>query len=141
MKVRRQAREVALEALYEIDCAGHAPEQALQRRIEETELPPDGAEFARTLVNGALAHRAQLDAIIAKHAPEWPVEQLAVVDRNILRIALFELMYMQDVPLKVAVNEAVELGKTFGSDTAPRFVNGVLGAFLQEHSAGELRRS
>ena len=140
MKVRRQAREAALEALYEIDCAGHSPEQALQRRIEETALPPDGAEFARALVNGALEHRAALDAIIAKHAPEWPVEQLAVVDRNILRIALFELMYLQDVPLKVAVNEAVELGKTFGSDTAPRFVNGVLGAFLQEHSAGELRR-
>jgi N utilization substance protein B len=140
VKIRRQAREAALQSLYEIDCARHAPEEALRHRVEEDGLPPDGAEFARALVNGVLEHRAALDAIIAKHAPEWPVDQLAVVDRNILRIALFELMYMQDVPLKVAVNEAVELGKTFGSDAAPRFVNGVLGAFLREHSAGELRR-
>ena len=140
MKVRRQAREAALQALYEIDCAGHSSEDALKLRVEEYALPPDGVDFARSLVLGALAHRAAFDAIIAKHAPEWPVEQLAVVDRNILRIALFELMYLQDVPLKVAVNEAVELGKTFGSDNAPRFVNGVLGAFLNEHSAGELRK-
>ena len=108
--------------------------------MDGVELPPDGAEFALSLVDGVIAHRGELDKVIAKHAPEWPVDQLAVVDRNVLRIALFELLYLQDVPLKVAVNEAVELGKTFGSDTAPRFVNGVLGAFLQEHSAGELRR-
>ena len=141
MKVRRQARAAALQALYETDCAGHSPELALRQRIDEEELPADGAEFARTLVAGVLEHRAALDAIISKHAPEWPVDQLAAVDRNILRLALYELMYMQDVPLKVAVNEAVELGKMFGSDTAPRFVNGVLGAFLQEHSAAELRKS
>jgi transcription antitermination protein NusB len=139
MKVRRQARAAALQALYEIDCAGHKSDLVLSRRVEEGELPPDGAEFATALVNGVTEHRASLDAIIGKHAPEWPVGQLAVVDRNILRIALYELLYMQDVPLKVAVNEAVELGKMFGSDTAPRFVNGVLGAFLQAHPAGELR--
>lgn len=140
MKIRRQAREAALQALYEIDCTGHTSAQAFQNRMEEAELPPDGLEFALSLVDGVLAHRSELDLVIAKHAPEWPVDQLAVVDRNVLRIALFELLYLQDVPLKVAVNEAVELGKTFGSDTAPRFVNGVLGAFLQEHSAGELRK-
>lgn len=140
MKIRRQAREAALQALYEIDCTRHTSAQALQNRMEGTELPRDGLEFALSLVDGVIAHRSELDSVIAKHAPEWPVDQLAVVDRNVLRIALFELLYLQDVPLKVAVNEAVELGKTFGSDTAPRFVNGVLGAFLQEHSAGELRR-
>ncbi len=141
MKLRRQARAAALQALYEIDCAGHKSDSALTHRVEEGELPPDGVEFATTLVNGVLQHRTSLDTIIAKHAPEWPVDQLAIIDRNVLRIALYELLYMQDVPLKVAVNEAVELGKMFGSDTAPRFVNGVLGAFLQEHPAGELRRN
>ncbi len=139
MKLRRQARSAALQALYEIDCAGHKSDLAITQRVEEGELPPDAVEFATALVNGVIEHRTTLDTIIAKHAPEWPVDQLALVDRNILRIALFELLYLQDVPLKVAVNEAVELGKMFGSDTAPRFVNGVLGAFLQEHPAGELR--
>ena len=140
MKVRRQARAAALQALYEIDCAGHKSDSAITHRIEEGELAPAGVEFATALVNGVLDHRAALDAVIAKHAPEWPVDQLALVDRNILRMALYELQFKQDVPLKVAVNEAVELGKLFGSDTAARFVNGVLGAFLMEHSAGELRK-
>ncbi len=140
MKIRRQARAAALQALYEIDCAGHKSDLTLNHRVEEGALAPEGVEFATALVNGVLEHRAALDTIIAKHAPEWPVDQLAVVDRNILRIALFELLHLQEVPIKVAVNEAVELGKMFGSDTAPRFVNGVLGAYLQEHPAGELRR-
>lgn len=140
VKVRRQARAAALQALYEIDSVGHTPDHALRRRIEDDQLPAEAAEFATALVNGVFAHRKELDVIISKYAPEWPVEQLAVVDRNILRIALFELLHADDVPIKVAINEAVELGKMFGSDTAPRFVNGVLGAFLLEHPAGELRR-
>jgi N utilization substance protein B len=141
VKIRRQARAVALQVLFEIDSAGHNPADALRRRIEDENLPEEGTEFARTLVQGVAEHRAELDENIRKHAPEWPVDQLAIVDRNILRIALFELQYASDVPLKVAINEAVELAKTFGSDTAPRFVNGVLGAFLLEHPAAELRRS
>ncbi len=140
MKIRRQARAVALQALYEVDSVGHSQDQVVQRRIEAEELAEEGATFAVALVQGVTAHREHLDGIIKKHAPEWPVEQLAVIDRNILRIALFELEHADDVPIKVAINEAVELAKTFGSDTAPRFVNGVLGAFLQEHPAAELRR-
>lgn len=141
MKIRRQARAVALQALFEIDSVGHNQQDVVGRRLEDEELTGDGAEFAQALVKGVLEHRVQLDAMIAKYAPEWPVDQLAIVDRNILRIALDELLYAGDVPIKVAINEAVELAKTFGSDTASRFVNGVLGAFLQEHPAGELRRS
>jgi N utilization substance protein B len=76
-----------------------------------------------------------LDALIAKYAPEYPVDQLAIVDRNILRLAFFELKNMGDVPVKVAINEAVELAKLYGSDSAPRFINGVLGAFLAGHPA------
>jgi N utilization substance protein B len=139
VKVRRQAREIALQALYEIDCAGHSLDSALAHLIEEHHPSAEAIEFATTLVRGVRQACAQLDQIIAKHAPEWPVDQLAVVDRNILRIALYELQHVNDVPIKVAINEAVELAKTFGSDTAPRFVNGVLGAFMQEHSPAELR--
>ncbi len=140
MKIRRQARAVALQALFEIDSVGHREDQVIQRRIEEDALPEEGAAFALSLVHGVTENRAALDSIIKKHAPEWPVDQLAIVDRNILRIALYELQHATDVPIKVAINEAVELAKTFGSDTAPRFVNGVLGAFLLEHPAAELRR-
>lgn len=139
MKIRRQARAIVLQALFEIDSAGHDPMRVLNYLVENESLPEEGAAFARLLVKGVVEHRPQLDAIISKHAPEFPVDQLAIVDRNILRIALFELQHNDDVPVKVAINEAVELAKVFGSDTAPRFVNGVLGAFLLEHPAGELR--
>jgi N utilization substance protein B len=141
VKIRRQARAVALQALFEIDSVGHDRELVIHQRIEDEALSEEGASFAQALVQGVVEHRNQLDAIIKKHAPEWPVDQLAIVDRNILRIALFELQHAADVPIKVAINEAVELAKVFGSDTAPRFVNGVLGAFLLEHPAGELRPS
>ncbi len=140
MKIRRQARAVALQALFEIDSVVHSEDQVIRRRIEEDALPEEGAAFALSLVHGVTENRSVLDLIIKKHAPEWPVDQLAIVDRNILRIALYELQHATDVPIKVAINEAVELAKMFGSDTAPRFVNGVLGAFLLEHPAAELRR-
>lgn len=139
MKIRRQARAVALKALFEIDSVGHKPDQVLDYLILDENLPEEGAKFAHALVEGVTAHRARLDEVIQLHAPEWPVDQLAIVDRNILRIALYELQYDEDVPIKVAINEAIELAKTFGSDTAPRFVNGVLGAFMVRHPAGELR--
>lgn len=139
MKVRRQAREIALQALYEIDCSGHTAPLAIEHLAEDEQIGDEGKKFATDIVEGVLQSLAQLDLIIAKHAPEWPVDQLAIVDRNILRIALYELQSNADVPIKVAINEAVELAKTFGSDTAPRFVNGVLGTFLQAHPAGELR--
>lgn len=140
MKTRRQARAVALQALYEIDSAGHPADQVIRHLAENDQLTEEGIVFATALVNGVVTHGKQLDAIICKHAPEWPVDQLAIVDRNILRMALYELQHNQDVPIKVAVNEAVELAKSFGSDTAPRFVNGVLGAFLQEHPTGQSRK-
>ena len=141
MTVRRQARAIALQALYEIDSTGHPSERVIRYLLEEDNtLSPEGVAFATRLVEGVLAHSQQLDVIIQKHAPEWPVEQLALIDRNILRMALYELQHIFDVPVKVAVNEAVELAKTYGSDTTPRFVNGVLGAFLLEHPASTLRK-
>lgn len=130
MKARRRARAVVLQALYEIDCAGHPPGTVLQQRLEEAPLPEQAADFARRLLFGVLQYQAILDPFIQKYAPEWPLEQMAYIDRNILRLALYEFAVNGETPVKVAINEAVELAKMFGSDSSPRFVNGVLGALV-----------
>lgn len=135
MKGRRQARVVALQALYEIDCAHHPAIVVLNRRLCGSELPPSYADFSSHLVNGVLKHQGVLDKFIHQHAPEWPLEQMAYIDRNILRMALFEFAVDGGTPVKVAINEAVELAKTFGSDSAPRFVNGVLGTLVERRNA------
>lgn len=130
MKVRHQARISALQALFEIDCAHHAPTAVIERRLHDAPLPEAGAGFARDLVQGVSKEREQLDLLIGRYAPEWPVDQIAIIDRNILRIAIYEILMRNDTPVKVAINEAVELAKEFGSDSAGRFVNGVLGSLV-----------
>jgi len=130
--VRRRARIAALQALFEIDCARHNPELVLNQRLQEASIRGRGALFARTLVKGVIANRLLLDGLISKYAPERPVGQLAIIDRNILRMAFFELVVDQSTPPKVVINEAVELAKKFGSDSSPRFINGVLGSFVAE---------
>jgi transcription antitermination protein NusB len=134
MKPRTRARSLALQVLYEVDIANHPPGEIYKLRLEETPLPDDLAEFARQIVFGVLPLTNVLDHLIAKYAPEWPLDQIAAIDRNILRMALWEFAVYGETPLKVAINEAVELAKLFGSDSAPRFVNGVLGA-LAEHQS------
>lgn len=130
---RRYARRIAIQALYEIDCVDHAPEMVLARYVENTpSLSENNVAFLRTMVLETNRTRAMLDNLIARHAPEWPVDQLAIIDRNILRLALWELLEVKDTPIKVAINEAVELAKLFGSDSAPRFVNGVLGSLAEK---------
>lgn len=138
MKARHQARIVALQALYEIDCAAHDPVIVVNQRLAEAQLPKAAASFSRSLVEGTLEHQAVLDVFIHRYAPEWPLEQMAYIDRNILRMAIFEFAVDGQTPVKVAINEAVELAKAFGSDSAPRFVNGVLGT-LVEHKASILQ--
>ena len=128
MKVRRRARILALQALYEIDSTQHPVGTVLDQRLTEDPLPEEGEAFARELLAGVLQHQVALDELIQRYAPEWPVEQMAVIDRNVLRIAIYEFFISKRTPTKVAINEAVELAKLFGSDSAPRFVNGVLGA-------------
>jgi N utilization substance protein B len=140
LRVRRQARIAALQALYEIDSVQHAPGPVLQRRIREVHLPPEGEAFLLRIVQGVLKHRDELDELIATYAPEWPIDQMAIIDRNILRIALFEFLIGGGTPPKVAINEAVELAKRFGSDSSRRFVNGVLGTLLSQHSTSPSRR-
>jgi N utilization substance protein B len=128
VKVRRRSRILALQALYEIDTTHHPVGTVLDQRLAEDPLPDEGAAFARELITGVMKHQAELDELIQRYAPEWPVDQMAVVDRNVLRIAIYEFFIRKATPIKVAINEAVELAKLFGSDSAPRFVNGVLGA-------------
>jgi N utilization substance protein B len=134
MKPRTRARSIALQVLYEVDIAGHLPGEIFKLRLEETPLTDDLAEFARQIIFGVLPITETLDHLIARYAPEWPLDQIAAIDRNILRMALWEFAVYGETPLKVAINEAVELAKLFGSDSAPRFVNGVLGA-LSEHQS------
>jgi N utilization substance protein B len=132
MKTRRRARRIALEALYEIDLAVHPAGEVLQRRLDDQPMEHSGVQFASKLVQGVIHHMPQMDILISRYAPEWPLDQMAVIDRNILRIAIFEFLIDTGTPVKVAINEAVELAKTYGSDSAPRFVNGVLGTLADQ---------
>jgi N utilization substance protein B len=134
MKDRTRARGTALQALYELDLTGHPTGRVIQSRLEEADLDDELEAFVREIVLGVWPLAAQLDQLISEHAPEWPFDQVAVIDRNILRIALWEMASQEDVPLKVAINEAVELAKTYGSDSAPRFVNGVLGSLADQQN-------
>ncbi|OGO72360.1 MAG: transcription antitermination factor NusB [Chloroflexi bacterium RBG_19FT_COMBO_62_14] len=136
---RRRARSLAIQVLYEVDCVAHPAEEVIARHIQANEtLGPDGSEFLRRLALGTLESGQSLDKLIAECAPEWPVEELAVVDRNILRLALWEFAVSGETPVRVAINEAVELAKRFGSDSAPRFINGVLGTLAEREQ--EIRR-
>ena len=137
MKARRKARAVALQALFEIDCSAHSPEIVLAERLAEQPLPPDLEDFARHLVVGIREYAPAIDQLIHTHAPEWPLNQMAIIDRNILRMAIWEFAVARQTPIKVAINEAIELAKDFGSDSASRFINGVLGT-LASHEE-ELR--
>jgi len=132
MKPRTRARALALQVLYEVDMAGHQAAEVFRSRLEETPLADELAEFARQIIFGVLPITHELDQLIAKYAPEWPLDQIAAIDRNLLRMALWEFAVYHETPIKVAINEAVELAKHYGSDSAPRFINGVLGS-LAEH--------
>jgi N utilization substance protein B len=132
MKTRRRARRVVLETLYEYDIVDHAPNEVLERRLEDNPMERAGLDFTMVLVQGVVEYQTHIDMLIARYAPEWPLDQMAVIDRNILRIAIFEFLISEKTPVKVAINEAVELAKTYGSDSAPRFVNGVLGTLADQ---------
>ncbi len=128
---QRRARVAAVQVLYELDGARHDAARALGNRLADDTMPDTSEAYASELVHGVLASRAEIDETIAAHAPAWPVEQLAPVDRNILRVAVYEMTVANNTPPKVAINEAVEMGKTFGGDNSPRFINGVLGSVIE----------
>ena len=131
IRQRRQARRLALQALFELDTTEHRLDIVLDERIAVGGPDENSAQFLRWLVGGVAGNLATLNTLIATYAPEWPVDQLAIIDRNILRLALFEVGSREtDTPPKVVINEAVELAKEFGGESSPRFINGVLGSAL-----------
>ncbi len=125
---RRRARALALQALYEVDSAGHEVEEVVTHLLADERLSEENGAFVRELVSGVIQNKEKIDLNIQNFAPAWPIEQIPVVDRNILRLAIFEILLDNKVPVKVAINEAVELAKTYGSDNSSKFVNGVLGS-------------
>ncbi|RIK47260.1 MAG: transcription antitermination factor NusB [Chloroflexi bacterium] len=129
---RHQARTLALQVLFEVDLTHHPVDDVLARHQHDLALPDEVRDYATRLVNGVMRDLVELDRTIGAAAPAFPVEQLAAVDRNILRIALYELRNERDVPIKAAINEAVELAKHFGGDQSSKFVNGVLGTIARE---------
>ena len=129
--IRSKARIAALQALFESDSSEHDPETSLLWLAQEQMLPKPALSYAQDLIRGVIENRSQIDSLIETHAPNWPVEQLAAIDRNILRLAIFEILIDNKVPLKAAINEAVELAKAFGSYNSSKFINGVLRAISQ----------
>lgn len=140
MATRHLVRTIVLQSLYEWDFYGHKTDLTVvvERNLQEFGPGIDEPDFAWRLVKGVIEHLPQLDAIIEKAAPEWPVDQIAIIDRNVLRIGLYELLYADkaEVPAKVAINEAIEIAKGYGGINSPKFVNGVLGTVYREMVAG-----
>ena len=140
---KRRGRVAALQCLFAGDISAITPysrvlDESLSWLAEEDQLPGLVLEFARRITEGVTDHRPELDEMIQRYAPAWPVSQLATVDRNTLRIALYELLHSPDTPRRTAVNEAVDLAKEFGSESSGRFVNGVLGSVMAELDSASL---
>lgn len=119
---------MALQALYEVDIASHTTGVVVERLLGEATLSEDNTKFVRDLVMGVVKERNRIDEKISQFAAAWPIEQISIIDRNILRLAIFEILYNNSIPIKVIISEAVELAKLFGSDNSSKFVNGVLGS-------------
>ena len=135
---RRKARMASLQCLFAMDLRAWPVEVPLDWVVEENPLSTTARQFAQALIAGVQSSRDRLDGLIHSYAPAWPVAQLPLVDRNVLRIALFELLYTQETPRKSAANEAVEVAKVFGSESSARFVNGVLGSVIADLESGSL---
>lgn len=135
MSNRHLARTMAMQSLYEWDFNGRKEgklQEILKHNLKEFAPDFDDKGFTKTITDGVQKHQAEIDAMIVKYAPEWPLEQITVVDRNVLRIGIYELYYNQDIPPKVAINEAIELAKTFGGESSGKFINGVLGTIFKQ---------
>ncbi|MBI4426040.1 MAG: transcription antitermination factor NusB [Candidatus Kerfeldbacteria bacterium] len=134
MSNRHLARTVAMQTLYEWDFHGRKRNLVELMRHNLKEFAPDFNDggFSERIVKGVEQHEAEIDKVIERYAPEWPINQITIVDRNILRIGVYELKFTKDIPPKVAINEAIELAKSFGGESSGRFVNGVLGAVFKD---------
>jgi len=133
LRKRTRARELALQALYQLDLRGAEVLDDVGHLLYESQAEAEVRQFARTLIEGCWAHREQLDALIASVAENWDIHRMAVVDRNVLRLASYELLFLDDVPPKVAINEAIDLAKRYSTADSGAFVNGILDRIRLEH--------
>lgn len=133
-KSRRAAREVALNVLYQVDVAKVPPDEAVVTALENTGLQDESAEFVKILVNGTLQHMEEIDLRLAELSIGWDPQRQPAVDRNIMRMAMFEILYLDYIPASVSINEAVELAKRYSTDESGRFINGVLGALVRQNT-------
>lgn len=134
MPSRRRARVIAFQVLYEVDTSGHELEATLDRHLEDAVLDAQAEALVRDLVTSTIDHQAEVDARIMAAAPAWPLDQMARIDKAILRLAVNEVLFNNEAPVKVAINEAVELAKIYGADNSPRFINGVLGSIVTQQA-------
>lgn len=131
---RRQARELALQTLFEIDIRNITPEEI--RRDEGKHLEEE--DFYQQIISGVFQARDRIDRLIEKYANEWKISRMAVVDRNILRMAIYEIFFLSDIPVNVSINEAVELAKAFSSEEGGKFINGILGEIVKSEKGNPL---
>ena len=145
MATRHLARTIVLQSLYEWDFYNRETDLTaiIERNLNEFGPGIDEPDFVWRIAKGVIEHLKELDATISRVAPEWPLHQIAIVDRNVLRIGLYELQYadQDEVPPKVAINEAIEIAKNYGGQNSPKFVNGVLGTIYREmETAGKIKK-
>lgn len=134
---RRHAREIAFKIIFQADVGRNPWQEVLPRTLSETNLPEKSRDFLVASVKGTIAHLKEVDGIITKYAVDWRLERMANTDRNVLRLAVHELLYMPDIPASVTANEAVELAKRYGDEESGRFVNGILGNIVRQVVPGK----
>lgn len=143
MANRHLGRTIIMQSLYEWDFRGKDQaelERALIKNLKEFAPEFDDVAFVENTINGILTHLTPVDALITKYAPQWPIDQITIMDRNVLRIGVYELKFAAEIPARVAINEAIELAKTFGGESSGKFINGVLGAIYRDMTAkGEVK--
>ena len=134
MGLRTQARQSTLQILYQIEVARISPEEAIDDYFLNNEFGLAHQEFTRTLVTGIASRQQELDQVISRYAKNWQISRMAVVDKNILRLGVYELLHAEDIPPKVTINEAVELAKKFGDLDSPKFINGILDSVFRKEN-------
>jgi N utilization substance protein B len=128
---RRAAREEAFKIIFQVDLGKNSWNETLSRNLKDLSLGEESRLFLKELVEGTMTHLAEIDAEISQYAQDWKLDRMLSTDRNILRMSLFELKYLKDIPAGVTVNEAVELAKVYGDDDSGRFINGILGNIIR----------
>ncbi len=131
-KSRRSARKATLQILYEVDTVGHNWEEVTERVLENIRLGTENKSFVRNIIKGVMDNKSKIDILISEFANSWSTEQMANIDRSLLRMSVYELIFDASLPPKVVINEAIELAKGFGGDNSSRFMNGILGALLNK---------